>query len=344
MFGWLTSGFFAGWAGLARFWALFLAIVALTGGGLWLIGPPVHPPEAIPIAAETKPPTAVVVAGARPGRSGGGPVADVDSALIEQGRVEPRLRPPRVADDGRRSYQVYATGFIDRSRRPRLGLIIAGFGLTEAESLRAAHDLPDGVTFALSPYATDLDHAMAAACANGHEILVEIPMEPSEYPLNDPGPRALLTSLTQARNLERLLEVLGRAGGYVGATNALGAMRGERFSGMSDQFEAVLRELDQRGLLFVDARAGSPPSALAWTRAVDLVVDEVASADPIAQRLEALSRLARDRGSALGLVTAPRPVTLARIEAWTNGLGNRGLALAPVSALVNAPVKPEESK
>jgi polysaccharide deacetylase 2 family uncharacterized protein YibQ len=347
---WLTTGFLAGWAGIGRFWAILACVFGLVVGTLWLLGPPpimrVDKPASAPaggVAGASGPPTAPRDAASqvKPGRADPGPIRDVDPALTERVPGNPELRPPRIAQDGRRSHQVYAAGFPDSPRRPKVGLIIAGFGLNEAESLRAARDLPGGVTLALSPYAADPERAMTAARAGGHETLLAIPMEPSQFPLSDPGPRALLTSLPPERNLERLLEVLGRAGGYVGATSALGAMRGERFSGMSDQLDAVLRELDQRGLLFVDARPGTPPSALAWTRAIDLVVDEITSADALDQRLEALSRLALDRGSALGLVTAPRPVTLTRIEAWTNGLGNRGLALAPVSALVNPPAKPE---
>jgi len=57
-------------------------------------------------------------------------------------------------------------------------------------------------------------------------------------------------------------------------------------------------------------------------------------------RLAALEQLGRDAGSALGLVMRPTPVTVARIAAWTNGLGGRGLALAPVSALAVPPAQP----
>ncbi|HET9018836.1 MAG TPA: divergent polysaccharide deacetylase family protein, partial [Acetobacteraceae bacterium] len=56
--------------------------------------------------------------------------------------------------------------------------------------------------------------------------------------------------------------------------------------------------------------------------------------------LERLEEVARDRGAALGLVSLPRPVTLDRLAAWTATLSRRGLALAPVSAIVQPPPAP----
>ena len=59
----------------------------------------------------------------------------------------------------------------------------------------------------------------------------------------------------------------------------------------------------------------------------------------IDDKLARLAKLAHDRGSALGLAGVVRPVTIERIAAWANGLTADGLALAPVSALAQAPGK-----
>ena len=172
-------------------------------------------------------------------------------------------------------------------------------------------------------------------------------MEPQGFPANDPDDQhALMTSLPQAENLSRLHAALSRIGGYVGATNALGPLRGERLSSAPDQFDAVLKDLAGRGLLFVDARvvdgrAGAAPLGFVWNRSVDVVVDDdPLDADAVDQRLGALSKLAQDKGSALGLISVPRPMTLDRVVAWANTLVDKGLVLAPVSALVGPPAKP----
>ncbi|MGE0224953.1 MAG: divergent polysaccharide deacetylase family protein [Acetobacteraceae bacterium] len=350
--------FFVGWRGLRRFWYIVLGILTLGALTLQALGPPAPahnvPVATAPVAVAPPPPPpqpqepAVRVVqpkpvplppADRPGRDSPGMLADPDPALQDPVPGSDTEFLPRISRDGRMPMQVYAAAFDHQTQRVRVGLVVAGIGMNEADSLAAVRTLPAGVTLAISPYAGSIGKVLSAARMTEHEYLISIPMEPQGFPLNDPGGRALMTSLSPQDNMERLRWVLSRIGGYVGATNALGAMSGERFSGMADQMGTVLTDLQSRGLLFVDARPGQPRSPLLWNRSVDLVIDDPPGRDEIDARLAELSRLARDRGSALGLATAPRPVTVDRIAAWSNSLRNNGLVLAPVSALVEAPPK-----
>jgi polysaccharide deacetylase 2 family uncharacterized protein YibQ len=253
---------------------------------------------------------------------------------------------PRISIDGRAPMSAYAAGFDSSSLRPRVGLLIAGIGMSEAESLAAIRTLPGGVTLAISPYAGDISHLLEVARLNEHEYLLSVPMEPQGYPVNDPDDRsALMTSLPSAENLSRLRGILGRLTGYVGVTDVLGPMRGERFAGVADQMDGVLEEVADRGLLFLDGRAGQKVLPRAWNRSADMVVDgDPLDVTALDQRLDALTQMALDKGSAVGIVSVPRPVTVARVAAWTNTLAAKGLALAPVSALVLPPTKQDPEK
>ena len=233
--------------------------------------------------------------------------------------------------------QVYAAGFDSSTRRPRVGLLLAGVGLNQADSENAIRSLPGGITLAISPYAQNLAQLLVAARLAEHEYLLSIPMEPQGFPLNDPGPQALMTNLPPEENTAKLDWALSRIAGYVGATGALGSLRGERFASLPDQINPVLAELAHRGLLYVDPRRGAAPLPAVWSRSVDLVVDEPPTAAEIDNKLAQLSRLAREKGSALGLAGVVGPVTIERIATWANGLTADGLALAPVSALVRPP-------
>lgn len=355
----MPEGLLSGWAGLRRFWLIVLVLLGAGGAVLQYIGPP-HPPAApkppdvrpVPPGAgkpaETEPPRPIVVnpprakaepPALRPGRGTPGPVGDPDPALLEPNTPPETGFLPRIAADGRVPMREYAAGFDPTTRRPRVGLVVGGLGMNSADSLAAAKQLPGAVTLAVSPYARDPERILTAARIAQHEFLLAIPMEPQGFPANDPDDRhALMTSLPATENLVRLHWAMSRFGGYVGATNAFGPMRGERLSGMDDQLESVLTDLGARGLLFVDARPSTAPLGLAWNRAVDAVIDDdSADAASIDQRLEALARLAQEKGSALGLVSVPRPATLDRIVAWANTLVAKGLVLAPVSALVGPP-------
>ena len=353
-------GLLAGWRGLGRFWAAVLLVLGASSGVLQILG---GPPEALSVSPRSesrpslpvpsvvhpdptldKPPIKAAAMVRRPGRSLPGPTADPDPAMLEPMAGSETAKLPRIAVDGRSPMNAYAAGFDPSSLRPRVGLLIAGIGMSEAESLDAIKNLPGGVTLAISAYAGDIGHLLDVARMSEHEYLLSIPMEPQGYPVNDPDDRfALMTGLPVADNLARLRGILARFTGYVGVTDTFGQMHGERLAGAPDQLDSVLREAAHRGLLFIDARTGHSAQAHAWTRSADLIIDD----DPVDaaildQRLDTLTRLALDRGSALGIVSVPRPVTLARVAAWTNRLASQGVALAPVSALVLPPTDAEQ--
>lgn len=346
-----VAGFFGGWRGLGRFWGLLLTVVAIGAATLQMLGPPAARRPEPAVAKRAGPPAPVAIHQApaavpqsvdrpgreQPGRDLPGPVNDPDPALLEPVSGSPADSLPRIAADGRKPMRYYAAGFDPTSTRPRVGLMLAGIGLSFADSKKAITDLPPQVTFAVSPYSANAEPLLSSARLLGHEYVLSVPMEPLRFPLSDAGPNALMTTLSAQQNKPRLLWALGRLQGYAGATAVLGALRGERLADMPDQIEPVLAELDRRGLMYVGGPGQPSPVPHAWSKSVDMVVDEPATAADIDARLAALEVLARDRGTALGLAVAPRPVTVDRIAAWTTGLANRGLALAPVSALMLPP-------
>jgi hypothetical protein len=353
--------FLSGWRGLGRFWLIILALLGFAAVILQSLGPPQprrvaradapaatpEPPAVAPGAGKPQAAASPAPFAAQPpGRNTPGAVTDPDPGLLEADPSAPDRQLPRISVDGRTPMHLYAAGFDPTTLRPRVGIVIAGIGPGAAESMAAIRDLPAAATLAVSPYSGDLDRMLASARLAGHEYLLSVPMEPQGYPINDPDDRhALMPSLPAEENLGRLRWVLSRIAGYVGVTSALGPMHGERLAGDHDQFAAFLEEIAHRGLLFVDARPGVALSPPAWNRSVDVVIDD----DPVDEaaldaRLDALSKLARDKGSALGLVSVPRPKTLERVAAWSNGLMAKGLILAPVSALVQPPARQEQDK
>ncbi len=297
-------------------------------------------PAKVPLTVKTALPAQ------RPGREVAGSIENSDPALSQPAPGIPHAILPRIADDGRSPMQAYATQFNLHNLHARVGLLIAGIGMNNADSMAAITMLPGAITLAVFPYSGSMSSLLEAAHAAGHEYLLSVPMEPQGYPLSDPDDQhALMTALPPPENMPRLYWALSRLKGYVGITNALGSMRGERLSGQTDQMNPILDDIARRGLVFVDARPGEQRLPLAWNRSVDIVIDDDA-ADPatLDKRLEALSSMAYDRGSALGLVSLPRPKTLERIAAWVTTLSVKGLALAPVTALVMPPVQGNQDK
>ena len=362
------------WAALGWFWAVLLVSVVTGAVALQLLGPPprpqvaaapvVAPPPAhrppapapaemapagpAPVAAPVAAPANVAAAPPRPAAIAAPgaivPVAAPIRALQEASTELEGATLPRIGADGRMPMQVYAAAFDAADPRPRVAVLLAGIGMAEIDSEDAVHATPAAISLAISPYAPRPARLLDVARQTGHETLVSIPMEPLGYPLNDAGNHSLLTGLPPAQNHERLLWALSRIDGYVGATAALSNLRGERFAA-GEQMTQVLEELAKRGLLYVDprpvpARPGAPTAVRPGLRVADVLIDDPPVRSEIEAKLSRLEQLARDRGTALGVVGLPGPATVERLAAWAATLSSRGLVLVPVSALVRAPSPP----
>ncbi|MDE2029380.1 MAG: divergent polysaccharide deacetylase family protein [Alphaproteobacteria bacterium] len=243
---------------------------------------------------------------------------------------------PRIGDNGEMPWRIYARPFDIADRRPRVAIVITGLGLLRVITNEAIDDLPLAVTLAFDGQSSTVGAWIARARQDGHEVLLQVPMEPFDYPYSDPGPGTLLTSLPNSNNLSRLLAVMRRASGYVGITT----VSGSRFTTDPTKFAAVLQTLRQRGLMVFDARvaphsvitdmareAGVPVATMTRRLGDDLAPDAITAA------LNDLEQTAILQGRAVGIAAAT-PVMLEQIQKWAKGLPKRGVALAPISAMV----------
>jgi polysaccharide deacetylase 2 family uncharacterized protein YibQ len=257
-----------------------------------------------------------------------------DPALVEDSSLGPL---PKIGKDGRQPWQVYARPFDRTDRHPRIAVIVSGLGLDGDTTKQAIERLPSAVTLSFDPYARQLVQQINLARQAGHEVLLDLPMEPTDYPRQDPGPATLLTTLDDTQNIKRLDWVLSRGTGYVGVTG----LSGSRFTSARQSIQPVLVALKQRGLLFVDSRASDQSIAAPLARAMgepwamsDRLIDAEPSKDGVDHALADLEGRASRDGVALGIGT-PYPVTLDSLVAWAGTLAGKSLVLAPVSAVAN---------
>jgi polysaccharide deacetylase 2 family uncharacterized protein YibQ len=238
---------------------------------------------------------------------------------------------PTIATDGRVPAQAYARPFRPNGR-PRVALIVGGLGLNAVTTRAAIERLPAEVTLSFVPYAEGLQGWIDLARAQGHEVMLEMPMEPTGYPDNDPGPYTLLASSDQADIAAKMNWLLGRATGYFGVTNYMG----DRFATSDAGMTAFLGVLRQRGVAFLDDGSMSRRPG-AWSRAsANRVIDEQQTPAAIVGQLNAIEALAKAQGQALGTGFS-YPVTVEAVARWTAGLEARGLQLAPASAMTRRP-------
>jgi uncharacterized protein len=260
-------------------------------------------------------------------------MAGINERLLEKSRYG--MIP--VVADGLRPFTAYAAGSDgDRAKAakaPCVAIVIGGLGVGAAKTADAIMKLPGAVTLAFTPYGSDPGKLVQRARAQHHEVLLQIPMEPFDYPDNDPGPQTLLTSLGADQNLDRLFWHLSRIQGYVGLTNFMGG----RFVATDTVMQPFIREAAKRGLGYLDD--GSAPRSVAAALAedqsmpfakADLAIDTVPTPVEIDRALAKLEGLARDRGTAVGMASA-LPVSIERIGIWAKALESRGILLVPLT-------------
>jgi polysaccharide deacetylase 2 family uncharacterized protein YibQ len=234
---------------------------------------------------------------------------------------------PIIAQDGRTPFQAYARPFHSNGR-PKIALVIGGLGLNARATQAAIETLPGPITLSFVPYAEGLQGWIDMARQHGHEVLLETPMEPVDYPDNDPGPYTLMSDAQAPETAQKLEWILSRATGYFGLTNYLGS----RFLDNEAAYNGFAAAARGRGLGFIDdgsasRRGGGLPRASA-----ERVIDDQLSKAAIDQQLLALEAGALQRGQALGAGFA-YPVTLEKVARWAQDVEDRGYQLAPASAL-----------
>lgn len=248
---------------------------------------------------------------------------------------------PKLGEDGARALEIYARPFAPPAalaNAPRIAVLVGGLGISQNATADALAKLPTQISLAFAPYGTEIDRAVTRARSNGHEVFLQVPMEPFDYPDNDPGPHTLLTGPKASENLERLRWVLARFPGYVGVVNYQGGRL------MSDEaaLKPVVDEIAGRGLMVVDDGSASRsllmPAAAAKTVSLkaNFVLDASTRPEAIDRELAKLELLARERGHALATATV-LPVTVERLARWARTLEARGLLLVPVTALPRQP-------
>jgi uncharacterized protein len=244
---------------------------------------------------------------------------------------------PKMGVDGATPRQLYARPFAATSK-PRIAVVLTGVGVSARSTTDAITRLPGEFTLAFAPYGRDLEAQVMRARRDGHEILLQVPMEPFDFPDSDPGPHTLRANGAAKDNIERLHWLMTRFSGYVGLMNYMGG----KVLSTPQALQPVFDEMAKRGLLFLDdgtaARsvAGDVGSRLNLpVLRADRAMDATGNSRPIATLLQEAEAIAQRQGRAIITV----PALAANIEAlinWEAELGRRNVVVAPLSAVLGA--------
>ena len=261
-----------------------------------------------------------------------------DPAVLDETAADGPL--PVRGPDGERAFDIYARPW-SGARGARVAIVVGGLGLSQTGTQHAIQTLPEDITLAFAANGNSLQRWMQEARRAGHEILLQVPFEPFDYPANDPGSGTLTVEAGADRNLATLHVAMARITNYTGITNFMGG----RFLADPDALEPVMRDIAARGIMFLDdgTSAQSLTDKFAKTLGIpfaasDMVLDGTQERGYILARLDDLERTARRNGVAIGVASAFE-VSVDAIAAWANEAKARGIEIVSASAAADDPEK-----
>ncbi len=244
---------------------------------------------------------------------------------------------PRISPQGERPSRVYARAAslnVIHNDEPKIAILLGGMGLNKKLTERAIKDLPADITLAFAPYGSDLQDQVDKARAQGHEVFLQMPLEPIGYPASNPGPKTLVGDAPEAENIDALRWHLGRFAGYSGIVNYMGG----RFLSMPKALKPMFGELKSRGLLFLEDGSLALSSTEAAAKSTNLqvrrakvVIDADPSPESIRSALALLEEEAKSSGMAIGTGSGLE-VTIDVLKDWAAEAADRGIILIPVTA------------
>ena len=244
---------------------------------------------------------------------------------------------PRISKSGEKPSRVYerTTSLnVIHSDSPKIAILLGGMGLNEKLTTQAVNDLPADITFAFAPYGNNLQAQVDRARREGHEVFLQVPLEPIGYPANSPGPKTLEGDTTEAENLDALRWHMSRFTGYAGVVNYMGS----RFLSMPKAIKPMLAELKQRGVLFLEdgsmalsATENSAKSISMPIKRAQVVIDADPNPQAIIAQLTLLEEQATGTGFAVGTGTG-LDVTINTVREWAKAAAERGIILVPITA------------
>ena len=240
-------------------------------------------------------------------------------------------------NDNLTAFKAYQTEFVPLAdTRAIISLVMVDFGLSQSTSEKAIVNLPEPVTFSLSPYSRDAQKMTTSARQGGHEVWLNVPIQHGGFGIDDSGSLSILVNAGIDQNKSRLLTSLGKATGYAGVID----LDTPAFSDAAADLENIYSAIAERGLALAQ---GNPKDTVTGAFAAshkapfiqnDVWIDKSVSPQAVAEELEKLKQLALNGNIAVGFFH-PYPAVIAAIKDWSLQLGKDKIQLAPLSAAIN---------
>ena len=220
-------------------------------------------------------------------------------------------------------------------REPVIAIVIDDMGVSHRRTANISSlDYP--LTSSFLTYASNLRPQIAAAERAGHEIIAHLPMEPKAS--MNVSPDVLTVKMNEKQVAEGLNGMLDKFPGIAGVNNHMGS----RFTEDAERMDVVMKELEKRGLFFLDSKttphsAGEKAAKDNGVRYVsrNVFLDNEDKFDYVMRQLRQTEAIARKNGYVVA-IGHPKEQTYNALKVWLPTLKSRNLRLVHLSEIVKA--------
>ena len=219
-------------------------------------------------------------------------------------------------------------------REPVIAIVIDDMGVSHRRTANISSlDYP--LTSSFLTYASNLRPQIAAAERAG-QIIAHLPMEPKAS--MNVSPDVLTVKMNEKQVAEGLNGMLDKFPGIAGVNNHMGS----RFTEDAERMDVVMKELEKRGLFFLDSKttphsAGEKAAKDNRVRYVsrNVFLDNEDKFDYVMRQLRQTEAIARKNGYAVA-IGHPKEQTYNALKVWLPTLKSRNLRLVHLSEIVKA--------
>lgn len=219
-----------------------------------------------------------------------------------------------------------------------IALVIDDFGAYPLEESKKFLNLGIPFTASVIPFEKWTKEILDLLSEKNIEVIVHLPMEPEDYPKNDPGANAIYTNLPPSEIKRRVRQAIDAIGIAVGLNNHMGSKATADAKTMGIVADAV----SESGLFFIDSKTTIYSCALDKMRSrnipstaqdgnIDLQPDTVS----VAQKFFELALKSRQTDQGMLIVGHARNETFHAIKRVLPTIEKYGIEFVPASRLVS---------
>jgi len=217
----------------------------------------------------------------------------------------------------------------------RVAIIIDDLGYN-LQAARRFIEMEAPLSFAILPQIVYSKQIADLVHEHGREAILHLPMEPLDYPETNPGPGAILSSMTQQEIIDTLNRDLVSVPQVIGINNHMGS----KLTTDAPAMETVMHYLKNHELFFIDSLTVPGTVAYATARKIGLktarrtiFLDNKDDAEAISRNIMILAEKAK-KVDGLIAIAHPHLKTYKALKETLPILENDGIRIVPISELV----------